>query len=84
MPKPRPKPGTFADFPIDYTPLRRIRRGKFEMTMEQLAHAVGVHPSTIYRVETNQQEPSHRLLLSLARALGHDHRELYELPGDGH
>ena len=81
MPKTRPQPTKFSDFAIDYTLLRRVRRAKFEMSMKDLARAVGVHPSTIYRLEKNRVEPTHRLVIALSRALGVPHTELYELPG---
>lgn len=81
MPKTRPQATQFSDFAIDYTPLRRIRRAKFEITMKELGRAVGVHPSTIYRLEKNRVEPTHRLVISLARALGVPHTDLYTLSG---
>ena len=81
MAKTHPKSTKFSNFAIDYTPLRRVRRAKFEMTMKDLARAVGVHPSTIYRLEKNRVEPTHRLVIALSRALGVPHTDLYTLPG---
>jgi DNA-binding XRE family transcriptional regulator len=79
MPKTRPQATQFSNFAIDYTPLRRVRRAKFEMTMADLARAVGVHPHTIYRLEKNRVEPTHRLVIALSRALGVPHTDLYTL-----
>lgn len=81
MPKTRPESTPFSDFTIDYTPLKRIRRAKFEISAKDLARAVGVHRTTIYRLETNRVEPTHRLVIALSRALGVPHTDLYTLSG---
>jgi DNA-binding XRE family transcriptional regulator len=79
MPNTRPKRTPFTDVRVDYTKLRRVRRAKFEMSMKDLARAVGVHPSTIYRLEKNDLRTSHLLVLALGRALGVPHTDLFEI-----
>ena len=49
--------------------LRELRQAK-GLSQEQLARQVGVSKGTIYRYETNLQEPSLRVAGRLARVLG--------------
>ena len=49
--------------------LRKYRLEK-ELTLEQLSERVGVSHSFIHRLETGKKQPSLRMLLKLATALG--------------
>jgi transcriptional regulator with XRE-family HTH domain len=49
--------------------LRKYRLEK-ELTLERLSERVGVAHSFIYRLETGQKQPSFRMVLKLADALG--------------
>jgi DNA-binding XRE family transcriptional regulator len=73
-------PTRFNSVTFDFTPLRRMRR-RLGLNQRQLAHAVGVHRTTIQRLESNEQEPSKRLMVSIARALGVEENTLYDLVG---
>jgi len=57
-------------FDLDFSPLRKLRKGE-ELSREKLARAVGINPSTLWRLETNRlKNPSLKQLVSLGRALG--------------
>lgn len=55
------------------------------MTQSELARAVGVHLTTVQRIESNQTDPRNRLVLSIAKALGVPIHDLYWVtsPDDG-
>lgn len=57
--------------------LRKYRLEK-ELTLERLSERVGVAHSFIYRLETGQKQPSLRMVLKLADALGIRPGELVE------
>ena len=57
--------------------LRKYRLEK-ELTLEQLSERVGVAHSFIHRLETGKKQPSLRMILKLATALGVRPGELVE------
>jgi len=57
----------------------RERRNQHEWTQEALAQAVGVTRQTIIAVEQGKHEPSVRLALEIARALGDPLEDLFWL-----
>ena len=57
----------------------RERRNQCEWTQEALAQAVGVTRQTIIAVEQGKHEPSVRLALEIARALGDPLEDLFWL-----
>jgi DNA-binding XRE family transcriptional regulator len=57
----------------------RERRNQQEWTQEALAQAVGVTRQTIIAVEQGKHEPSVRLALEIARALGDPLEDLFWL-----
>jgi DNA-binding XRE family transcriptional regulator len=69
MPRTRPTPTPFSAFHLDFTPMA-ARRRYLGMTQRQVALAIGVHPVTINRTETNRSEPTFTQMLAIARALG--------------
>jgi transcriptional regulator with XRE-family HTH domain len=56
----------------------RTTRRRLELTQEALAHASGLHPTAIARLETGARAPSLGTLSKLARGLGVDAGELVE------
>ena len=61
----------------------RERRNQHEWTQEALAQAVGVTRQTIIAVEQGKHEPSVRLALEIARALGDPIEDLFWLKEEG-
>ena len=61
----------------------RERRNQREWTQEALAQAVGVTRQTIIAVEQGKHEPSVRLALEIARALGDSIEDLFWLEVEG-
>ena len=57
----------------------RERRNQHEWTQDALAQAVGVTRQTIIAVEQSKHEPSVRLALEIARALGDPLEDLFWL-----
>ena len=57
----------------------RERRNQHEWTQEALAQVVGVTRQTIIAVEQGKHEPSVRLALEIARALGDPLEDLFWL-----
>ena len=76
MPKTRPQPTPFSRFRLDFSPLRKRRR-EIEMSQRALARAVGVHTTTIYRLETNRHKPTLESMVTISRALGTPTHLLY-------
>jgi DNA-binding XRE family transcriptional regulator len=76
---PRTAPDPVRPFQLDFAPLRQRRR-LLEITSEDLARAVGVHYTTIYRLEHNKHRaPSVPLLVAVARALGVPMHQLFSV-----
>ncbi len=61
----------------------RERRNQREWTQEALAQAVGVTRQTIIAIEQGKHEPSVRLALEIARALGDPIEDLFWLEEEG-
>jgi putative transcriptional regulator len=61
----------------------RERRNQREWTQEALAQAVGVTRQTIIAIEQGKHEPSVRLALEIAHALGDPIEELFWLEEEG-
>jgi phage repressor protein C with HTH and peptisase S24 domain len=61
--------------------IRRLRRAR-DLTMEQLADAVGTDASTINKLEKGKMRLNDRWLPALAKALGATIDEILESPGD--
>lgn len=59
------------------------RRNQHGWTQEALAQAVGVTRQTIIAIEKGKHEPSVRLALEIARALGEPLEELFWLEEEG-
>ncbi len=59
-------------------------RARLDLTQEDLARRVGVRRQTILAVEKGKYVPSALLAFQLARALGMDVTELFELMEDDH
>lgn len=53
----------------------RMRRG---MTQEDLAHAAGVHPTAISRLETSDRNPRFLMIMRVAGALSVKPAKLFE------
>lgn len=61
--------------------LRRLRERQ-KISRAKLASTVGTTENTIWRVETNLQEPGGVMLLEIVQALGANWQDLYELVRD--
>ncbi|MEO1060546.1 MAG: helix-turn-helix transcriptional regulator [Actinomycetota bacterium] len=57
------------------------RRTSLGLSVRQAAALVGCSQSTMSRIESGEQVPTPTLLEALARTLGFDLRELYDLAG---
>lgn len=69
MGKTRPKVTPFSRFRLDFSPLRKRRRA-LDMTQRSLARSVGVATTTIWRLESNRNEPTLNQMVAIAKALG--------------
>lgn len=64
-------------FDLDFTPMRKLR-GFHLLSREALARAAGVHPITIWRLETNRlRNPSMVQVVAIARAMSVPMHELF-------
>ncbi len=72
----RTAPEPIPPFDMDFTPLRRLRSYRL-LTRAQLARAAGVHPITVWRIETNRGDPSGKAIVAIARALGVPMHDLF-------
>lgn len=61
--------------------LLRQRRVIIPLTLQELAHASGVSPSHLGRIEKGNRFPSARILGKLAKPLGFEENELFALAG---
>jgi transcriptional regulator with XRE-family HTH domain len=72
-PEPEPRPGPSAGpddaLAVVAPQLRALRRGA-SLTLEAAAHAAGLSPAHLSRLETGQRQPSLPMLLALARVYG--------------
>lgn len=73
----RTAPEPTRPFTLDFTPLKRLR-GYHLLSREQLARAAGVHPITIWRLESGRlKNPSLPQVVAVARALSVPMHELF-------
>lgn len=73
----RTAPDPLRPFSLDFTPLRTIRE-YHEIPRERLGRTAGVHPITIWRLESNRlKNPSMIQLVAIARALSVPIHKLY-------
>ena len=62
--------------------IRIIRRGKADITQDELAHLVGCTRQTIVALEKERYSPSLSLALKIARVLGVSVDELFSINDD--
>ena len=65
----------------DLGKILKQRRVTIPLTLQELAHAAGVSPSHLGRIENGGRFPSARILRKIARPLSLDEHELFALAG---
>jgi len=65
----------------DFGRLLKQRRVMVPLTLQQLAHASGISPSYLGRIERGERFPSGHMLRKMAQPLGSEETELLTLAG---
>lgn len=77
MSRPTAKGTMERKFMLDFTPLRKMRKGE-EIPRAQLARAAGMDPITLWRIETNRSPNVPMIqVIALSRAMGVPLTELF-------
>lgn len=72
---------TMTDNRNDLGRILKQRRVTIPLTLRELAHAAGVSPSHLGRIERGNRFPSARILRKIAQPLSLDEHELFALAG---